>query len=79
MRGLRFNYSPGYVLGRRARHKPKEVPSHDVILLRLRGRRGHARFDMYLRPDEAIAIAAALTSAVWDDMVNVQGVKCPGA
>jgi len=79
MKGLRFNYAPGYVLGRRARRKPKEVPAYDVILLRLRGRRKHARFDMYLRPDEAIAIAAALTSAVWDDMVNVRRGKCPGA
>lgn len=72
MKGLRFSYTPGYVLGRRARRKPKEVPAHDVILLRLRGR---VKWDLYVRPDEAVAMAAALMTAVWDELVNMRGVK----
>lgn len=72
MKGLRFPYAPGYVLGRRAERKPKQVPAYDVILLRLRGR---VKWDLYVRPDEAVAIAAALLSAVWDDMLYFREVK----
>ena len=73
MKGIRFNYSRGYVLARRSQRRPKGIPPEDVILLRFRGARPRHKFDIYLRPDEAAAFAAVLAGALWDELVNRYG------
>ena len=68
----RINYSPGYVLARRWKRAPKQVPREDTVLLRLRrGKKGG--FDLYLRPDEAVAIITVLGSEVWNGMIEHMG------
>ena len=75
MKGIRFQYSRGYVLARRTQRKPKGIPPFDVILLRFRGaRRGH-KFDIYLRPDEAAAFIGVLAGALWDELIHREGKK----
>lgn len=56
----------GYVMARRVRRMPRQVPKTDVILFRLRGRR---KVDIYMRPDEAVAIITVLSAEVWEELV----------
>ena len=48
------------------RRPPNGVPAFDTIALRFRRNRGKKhRFEVYMRPDEAVAIAGVLMTAVW--------------
>lgn len=72
----KVKYRRGYVMARRWKRKPKEVPEVDTILLRLSHRRGD-RHDLYLRPDEAVAIITVLASEVWNEIIEKDlGGKC---
>jgi hypothetical protein len=72
MRACKYVYRNGYVRG--ATVKPrKPIPPRDTIKFELRRtekRKVMRDVVIYMRPDEAVAAAAVLLHAVWDQMVN---------
>lgn len=67
--GTKVVYTQGYVLARRPLRKPKGVPKCDTILLRIRAI-GRRDIDLYIRPDEAVAIITVLASETWSELVE---------
>lgn len=51
---------------------PKPVPRHDTIRLRVNKGKG-GLIVLYMRPDEALAIAAALMTACWHYAIAALG------
>ena len=73
MRACKFVYTNGYVQARPVKPR-KPIPPLDTIrfdLKRREGRKVMRDVVIYMRPDEAVAAAAVLLHAVWDQMVHV--------
>ena len=69
--GTRIQYKVGYILARRWKKAPKRVPRVDTILLRIRGGPGKRELDLYIRPDEAVAIITVLAAEVWNELIDL--------
>jgi len=67
LKGDRYLYRRGRFSAYWVRRLPAKVPPADVIRLRIGKREGTrgAAYIYYMRPDEALAIAAALMAACW--------------
>lgn len=70
MKGVKFVYEDGYVRGARIKHPRAPIPPLDTIKVHIKRRKPGREVLMYMRPDEAVALAATLMAAVWDHLVN---------
>ena len=73
MKACKFVYTNGFVRGRTILRPCLPIPPMDTIrfdLKRREGRKVMRDVVIYMRPDEAVAAAAVLLHAVWNQMVT---------
>ena len=73
LKGDRYLYRRGRFSAYWVSRLPKGVPPVDVIRLRIGKPCKGGLYTFYMRPDEALAIAAALVAACWHHAISSMG------